>query len=295
MNCPKCNNEIDSKTKFCTKCGYNLEEFQKQEKEKKKAEKKEKYYKIKFKIALVLFIILIIAILVLIGLNIFGEKSHETEEYGQLEPQTEENVEELFYEIDEFELTEENKDLDYDEDRLTNEEEMQYGTNVYISDSDGDGLSDYEEVKIHNSDPTRYSTSEDDISDYIKVEKKLDINKKYTKDEIQPEEVEVSSNIKLIPEDIESQYYGGLEQYENDSTVNSTYRVFSLLNFTGTVEYNTNNKDSILLLRDGNEYSEFKNYKNENGNLIITITEEDNYKDLVITTKEKYENYKNSQ
>ena len=172
---------------------------------------------------------------------------------------------------------------------------MQYGTNVYISDSDGDGLSDYEEVKIHNSDPTRYSTSEDDISDYIKVEKKLDINKKYTKDEIQPEEVEVSSNIKLIPEDIESQYYGGLEQYENDSTVNSTYRVFSLLNFTGTVEYNTNNKDSILLLRDGNEYSEFKNYKNENGNLIITITEEDNYKDLVITTKEKYENYKNSQ
>lgn len=298
MNCPKCNSEIDSKKKFCTKCGYNLEEYQKEEKEKKKSERKEKIYKIKLKIALILFLIFIIAILILVGLNFFGKQSHKTEKYSQLETNTQENVEELAYggvDLNEFELTEENKTLDYDGDGLTNEEEVQYGTNVRNSDTDGDGLSDYDEIKQYNSDPTKYSTSGDDISDYIKVEKELQINRKYTPSEVKPEEVEVSYNIKLIPEDLESQYYGGLEQYSNDATVNSTQNVFNLLNFKGTVEYSTNNKDAILLLREGKEYSEFKNYKNEAGKLIITITEEDNYKDLVITTKENYENYKNNQ
>lgn len=300
MNCPKCNNEIDSKTKFCTKCGYNLEEFQKQEKEKKKAEKKEKYYKIKFKIALVLFIILIIAILVLIGLNVFGEKSHESKvEYSVLNQNENLNtiIEETNYggiDLDSNELPEEDRTLDYDSDGLTNEEELQYGTSMRNSDTDNDGLSDYDEVKIYNSDPTKYSTSEDSISDYIKVERKLDINKKYTEDEIKPEEVKVSYNIQLIPEDINSQYYGGLEQFSNDQTVQSTYSVFNLLNFRGTVEYDTRDTESILLLREGTEYSEFENYKNEDGKLIITITEEDNYKDFVITTKTNYENYQNN-
>ena len=31
MNCPKCNNPIDNKKKFCTKCGCNIEEFIKEE------------------------------------------------------------------------------------------------------------------------------------------------------------------------------------------------------------------------------------------------------------------------
>ncbi len=298
MNCPKCNNEIDSKKKFCTKCGYNLEEFQKEEKEKKKTERQEKFYKIKLKIAITLFLIFIIAVLILVGLNFFGKKSHKTEKYSQIENQEQVNEETPLYggvKLGQFELNEENKTLDYDGDGLTNEEEVQYETNVIDSDTDSDGLTDYDEVKYHNSDPTKYSTSDDGISDYIKVERELRIDRKYTPSEVKPEEVEVSYNIKLIPEDLESQYYGGLEQYSNDTTVNSTQSVFSILNFRGTVEYNTNNKDSILLLRDGNEYSEYKNYKNEDGKLIITITEDDNYKDLVITTKENYEKYKNNQ
>lgn len=296
MNCPKCNSEIDSKKKFCTKCGYNLEEFQKEEKEKKKTERNKKIYKIKLKIVLVLFLILIILILVLIGLNFFGKQSHKSKEKYSVINQIEEQ-DNLYTEgilNQEIELTEENKTLDYDADGLTNEEEKQYGTSMINSDTDGDGLTDYDEIKRYNSDPTKYSTSGDDISDYIKVERDLQINRKYTSSEVKPEEVEVSYNIKLIPEDINSQYYGGLEQFGNDTTVNSTQNVFNLLNFKGTVEYNTNNNDSILLLREGKEYTEFKNYKNENGKLIITITEDDNYKDFVITTKENYETYKNN-
>ena len=300
MNCPKCNNPIDNKKKFCTKCGCNIEEFIKEEKEKKKTKRKEKIYKIKLKIALVLFLIFIILILVLIGLNFFGKQSHKSKEkYSVITNTTnDENSEELYNTgilVDEIELTEENKSLDYDDDGLTNEEEKQYGTSMINSDSDGDGLTDYEEIHRYNSDPTKYSTSDDNISDYIKVQRELQINRKYTPSEVKPEEVEVGYNIKLIPEDINSQYYGGLEQFNNDATINSTHNVFNLLNFKGIIEYETGNTESILLLREGKNYSEFKNYKNENGKLIITITEDDNYKDFVITTKENYENYENNQ
>lgn len=297
MNCPKCNSEIDTKNKFCTKCGYNLEEHQKEEKQKNKTARTEKLYKIKLKIALILFLFLIISILVLIGLNFFGKQSHKSKTAYTNVIQGNNTKQEIIYtetNLENEELTEENKRLDYDEDGLTNEEEQQYGTNMRSSDTDGDGLSDYDEIKRHNSDPTKYSTSGDDISDYIKVERDLEITRKYASSEVKPEEVEINYNIKLIPDDINSQYYGGLKQFSNDTTIKSTYNIFNLLNFKGTVEYDTNNKESILLLKDGNQYSEFKNYKNEEGKLIITITKEDNYKDFVITTKENYENYKNS-
>ena len=32
MKCPKCNSEINGNKKFCTQCGYNLEDFIKEEK-----------------------------------------------------------------------------------------------------------------------------------------------------------------------------------------------------------------------------------------------------------------------
>ena len=36
MKCPKCNEEIADNSKFCVKCGFNIEESKKEEKEKNK-------------------------------------------------------------------------------------------------------------------------------------------------------------------------------------------------------------------------------------------------------------------
>lgn len=295
MKCPKCNSEISSNKKFCTQCGYNLEEYVKEEKAKKKVERGEKIYKVKKKIFIVLLLIFVLLIIALVCLNFFGKQSHKSKEkYNVVENEEVEDSGVIYSESDfKIELTDENRNLDYDKDGLTNEQEEQYGTSMINSDTDGDGLTDYEEVTKYNSDPTKYSTADDGISDYIKVKRDLKIDRKYTASEVKPEEVNVSYNIKLIPDDIESQYYGGLEEYDRDKNVNSTYSVFDLMNFKGKVEYTTSSENSILLIREGKHYTEFKNYKNENGKLIITITEDDNYKDLVITTKENYENYKN--
>lgn len=298
MNCPKCGNEVNKKTKFCAKCGFNMEQYYSEQLKEKKEQRGKKIYKVKKIIALILFLVLIITISILIYINVNGKKSHKSSNDYQVvqqepkdEEDEEENLKQGIVEL-EFKVTDENKDLDYDKDGLTNEEEEKYGTKMIDSDSDGDGLTDYDEVKKYNSDPAKYSTSGDDISDYIKVQRKLEIDKTYKASQVKPEDVKVNGNITLKPDTIESQYYGGLEEYETDKKLNSTYRVFDLLDFVGIVEYNTNNSDSILLVKNGSKYYEFPNYENDGGKLTITITEDDNYTDFVITTKENFENYK---
>ncbi|MBE5878018.1 MAG: VWA domain-containing protein, partial [Lachnospiraceae bacterium] len=56
-------------------------------------------------------------------------------------------------------------DEDYDADRLTNIEEILLGTSVNKTDSDRDGLSDYEEVSNYDTDATNYDTDGDTLSD----------------------------------------------------------------------------------------------------------------------------------
>lgn len=54
---------------------------------------------------------------------------------------------------------------DDDRDGLTNAEEAKLGTNPEVADTDGDGLSDYEEVKIYQTDPLKTDTDGDGYKD----------------------------------------------------------------------------------------------------------------------------------
>lgn len=56
-------------------------------------------------------------------------------------------------------------DDDFDADRLTNRQELDYSTGIYASDSDADGLSDYDEVFVHSTDPIKADTDEDGLND----------------------------------------------------------------------------------------------------------------------------------
>jgi hypothetical protein len=58
---------------------------------------------------------------------------------------------------------------DYDEDGLTNLEEINYGTYLGNPDSDGDGLSDGVEVKVFKTDPTKADTDGDGVSDGLEA------------------------------------------------------------------------------------------------------------------------------
>lgn len=55
--------------------------------------------------------------------------------------------------------------LDSDGDGLTDEEELKLGTDPFNPDTDGDGLTDYEEVRIYFTDPLNPDTDYDGLSD----------------------------------------------------------------------------------------------------------------------------------
>lgn len=69
-------------------------------------------------------------------------------------------------------------DEDYDKDGLTNIEERDLRTYMDSTDTDSDGLSDYEEIKAYHTDPLKADTDNDGVSDYeeVMVAKKLGIS-----------------------------------------------------------------------------------------------------------------------
>jgi len=50
-------------------------------------------------------------------------------------------------------------------------------------------------------------------------------------------------------------------EFDIDKNIQSTHKIFDVLKFEWTIIYNTQNKDSILLIREGMKYKEFENYK----------------------------------
>ncbi|MFC1640639.1 hypothetical protein ACFL2D_01170 [Patescibacteria group bacterium] len=59
--------------------------------------------------------------------------------------------------------------VDSDNDRLTNMEEAEAGTDPKKADTDGDSLSDYEEIKQHKTNPLSQDTDGDGYSDGTEV------------------------------------------------------------------------------------------------------------------------------
>ena len=60
---------------------------------------------------------------------------------------------------------------DIDGDLLLNSEEEALNTNPYDIDTDGDGISDYEEVRVLHSDPLLKDTDGDGLNDYVEAYK----------------------------------------------------------------------------------------------------------------------------
>ena len=61
-------------------------------------------------------------------------------------------------------------DEDFDNDGLSNVEELMYYTGIILPDTDGDGLSDYDEIFVYFTDPTNIDTDGDTLSDCDEIE-----------------------------------------------------------------------------------------------------------------------------
>lgn len=60
---------------------------------------------------------------------------------------------------------------DFDGDLLDNDEEAELGTNPYDVDTDVDGLTDFEEVRVYTTSPLRSDTDDDGLGDYFEITK----------------------------------------------------------------------------------------------------------------------------
>jgi hypothetical protein len=66
---------------------------------------------------------------------------------------------------------------DFDGDGLINILECQCGANPFNKDSDGDGLTDYDEVSIYNSDPVKTDSDYDGLPDVLEVKYEMEPKK----------------------------------------------------------------------------------------------------------------------
>ncbi|HIT21473.1 MAG TPA: hypothetical protein IAB56_00685 [Candidatus Scybalousia intestinigallinarum] len=294
MICPKCKHETEA-VKFCGHCGALLTEYI-EENQKKQDEKK---YRLKFRISLVLIIVFVIGVGAVMGTSMFFSvrnfnRYQDKEESKKVEPQYATEDDEPIVETysGDLEFTDEEKQQDLDDDGLSTSQELELGTNPIFKDTDGDGLTDGEEVNIYHSDPLKYSTSGDDISDYLKVKKGLDIHSVYSEKDMQFETKTVKSTVKLIPSDLASEIDGTFKEYSKDTRVGAIERTFSVYSFIGKIEYKVEEKNAILLVEYNGKYQEFDRYDLKNGVLTIDIqSDEDWAKNFVITTKSNYQQY----
>ena len=92
---------------------------------------------------------------------------------------------------------------DFDKDGLTNLEEKDLSTYMNDKDSDYDGLSDYDEVKVYHTDPLKVDTDGDSLSDYEEVQ----VMKKLGLDDISSVDTSIKFNQTLSRDNMDKDLY----------------------------------------------------------------------------------------
>lgn len=186
--------------------------------------------------------------------------------------------------IDKVELTKEELNLDSSNSGITNKEKIDLGLDILSTDTDSDGLSDSDELNIYHSDPTKFSTSGDLLSDYYKVNNNLDVNKKY---DIVPTLPIDTDTFKFIPkkaEDIKAYYK------EYNGTIPSGYTLgvkpFRVYSFTGDLKIKVDNPDyyDVYTYNTTNKKAKKIKTKKQENNIIISINDD---QPILITYKSK--------
>lgn len=110
-----------------------------------------------------------------------------------------------------------NPDEDFDADGISNEEEVRRETDPYRMDTDGDGITDYAEIYLLDSNPLVYGDSLITLTRQQMEENQQQINSPYEQ-----------HNVILWPDDIESRAFGAVVR---------TLTGYRLCNFRGWAQF----------------------------------------------------------
>ena len=275
MKCTKCGNEVKEGYVFCTICGTRM-----------MVEGIKSKHEISMTQNLLnsipdnkkdknsgggccgCFIIFLILILLVFGI-VKGISWYKEYQFNKV-------IEETILVDDSFkaELTEQEKSEDWNNDGITNGDAEKLGLNVTVLDSDGDGISDYDEINVHNSDPLKYSTMDDIYSDGYKLKNGKDILTKYETfdilDTVNPfikVEIDDAHDMSYVYKDydgiIPDGYYLGFQPF----------RMFS---FVGEVDIEFDNPDKYEVISFDLITYEVKKLKSkvDNQSLVFKITDD---------------------
>lgn len=228
MKCINCDAEVREGVVFCSSCGTRVPAYvEREHKANKKVKLRNKPKKVKQKkekqpigcLGIIVEFILIVILLCLLAIGITkGIEWHKNYKYDEFI-----NKIISFGKNQDVKLSEGQRNEDWNSDGISNGDARDLNLNIAVKDSDGDGLSDYDEINVFHSNPLKYSTSDDIYSDGDKISLGYDINIRYETYKT----IDVSSNLKLEVNDmydmgayykdytgaIPSGYYLGLQPF----------------------------------------------------------------------------------
>jgi len=182
------------------------------------------------------------------------------------EKEAEYSYDNSFVLYDNTSLPEEYLSDDFDKDGLTNKEEIENSTNLYKPDTDDDGISDYDEIKKTKTDPTKWSSEGDNVSDLVHVIKGTEVTVGYTPTDISGFKVYLtkSDDLMWIISKASTNVFDDLE------TVSEAYMI---KNFSGKIaldcgKYSETVFNNISIYKASGNTAEKLNTTLESGNLI---------------------------
>src|SRR5690606_27597003 len=125
-------------------------------------------------------------------------------------------------------------------DKMTIKEKVEAGLNPYKMDTSGNGISDWDAIHTYKTDPKKFSTADDGISDLAKIKEGLDPTKPIKKKDIENFTIENEElAVAIHTNDLNVKYHTFIEPYDH-AELNAIYepvrQPVQFLNFKGEVQ-----------------------------------------------------------
>lgn len=145
------------------------------------------------------------------------------------------------------------------------------------SDTDGDGLTDKEEIETYHTDPLKVQTSGDNIPDGYKAIKGLDLTKQYNDSEIQKELFEKTSDIKLNTINVEN-YDNDIREIDYEISDIKSTKAYKIQGYTGQVEVDFSNyvdseTDHFIFKLDNGMGQQVEKLRDKDGKVVLDVDE----------------------
>ncbi|OAK67761.1 hypothetical protein [Lederbergia galactosidilytica] len=186
--------------------------------------------------------------------------------------------------------------------KMTIQEKVDAGLNPYVADTSGNGISDWDALHTYHTDPKKFSTTDDGISDLAKIKEGLDPTKPLDKDAIEEFSIEDEKlDVAIHTNDLNAKYHSFIESYQQDeleAIYEPVREPVQFFNYTGEVELKlpekVKNKKKLKAFYfdfDKEDFVEIKKQRVEDDAIFATINDSFPVFILDPNTYEKIEKY----